>query len=200
MGPPSHTVFLLHDTLACPGRVKVESEVVALRLEPQHQPEASSSTSSFTGGPGGSGPGQGAAAPRARDRGVPLGPLDFLPLPPNFDALDPKALLRLMPAAGTGAGAGAGSRVGDAGVGAGRGTGGAGAGAPEGAAGAGAGAAAGGGGGAVGHLGGVATPEELARAVGSSMRLTLTEEVRGMPGGWGVTAERQKGRRDGIRA
>ncbi|KAG2484813.1 hypothetical protein HYH03_016464 [Edaphochlamys debaryana] len=91
------------------------------------------------------------------------GPLRFFPTPPALDASDPRALLQLSrPSAGPAGPAGA-EAAGPAGAAA-----------AAGGAAAGAGAAMGGGAGA----GGVAGPEELARAVGSSMRLTLTEEER----------------------
>ncbi|GLC47409.1 hypothetical protein PLESTB_001960800 [Pleodorina starrii] len=80
----------------------------------------------------------------------------FHPVPPVLDAPDPKALVRVQPPTTTAAVA---VTVAAAGA------------APGGAGG-------GGGGPGVGLLGGVTSAEELARAVGSSMRLTLTEEER----------------------
>ncbi len=90
--------------------------------------------------------------------------LSFHPVPPVLDAPDPKALLRLQPPVGAGdptpavPGGSAAAAAAVAG------------GVP--------GGGGGGGGQGVGLLSGVTSAEELARAVGSSMRLTLTEEVR----------------------
>ncbi|KAG2454672.1 hypothetical protein HYH02_000511 [Chlamydomonas schloesseri] len=129
------------------GRVKVESELYSISLQP-------------------AAPGAGGGAAAAAATAAPA--VHFFAMPPQVDAPDPKALLRLQPPASAASSAAAPAAAPAGG-------GGGGAAAPGVAAGA---AGAGGAGQPLGLMGGVGTAEELARAVGSSMRLTLTEEER----------------------
>ncbi|KXZ44758.1 hypothetical protein GPECTOR_62g873 [Gonium pectorale] len=101
--------------------------------------------------------------------------LRLFPAPPFLDLPDPKSLVKLQPLASTAAATTGASSSAQPAAPVAAATGAAGAAAAT------AGRANGGGGGAaqpLGLLGGVATEEQLARAVGSSMRLTLTEEER----------------------